>query len=408
MSLEMISVLRDPAKLILCPPIRLRANGLDDAAMSIVCEGLPQGTSLSEALLIMDETVVLSSLLKNIIEKECWQEYICVDTMFFEWAFDGNLIHSCNPFFELLMRCLRKLIISYNKLTERGCIPDMNQMDQLASDINLAIKGLAKGENNLCITVFQPSLYSPPILRPEHETMFTKRGVEVAPYVSVSAIQTIFYMISAETWMYFLENTTRQMVRYPSQRKDLFQQSKQFSNVIQKVYREVFSNGSFSTNEEYKNFIKKRYDPGESFSDFCRIILLAKGFTLDIQEIIMDKKMLKSVAHTYVDDIYSELRKIIKLNPFVWNRSRNQSTCIKMFESAESNQHFATPYYVTCDDNVIIEATQIRTLEHGNIPLSVECYIQDTCNTLNIEEEEEENVHASCFPCIANKIQIIQ
>jgi len=190
------------------------------------------------------------------------------------------------------------------------------------------------------------------------------------------------------------------MVRYPSQRKDLFEQSKEFCGVIQKVYRDILLDGSFTPNKNYQIFIRKRYDPHESFSDFSRMVLLAKAFTQKTQDIIMEKKMLKSVAHTYVEDIYAELRKIIKLNPFVWSRSRNKSTCIKMFECAESKDQFATPYFLACDDKVIIQPRKIRTLANGNIPLSVECYIKDTCNTSLFDEE---NVDASCFHFIKRK-----
>ena len=395
-----MSVLKDPIKLIICPPVRMRAIGLDGVAMSILCDGLPQGTSLREALMNVEETVVLSSLLNYIVDKESWQEYVDVDTMIFEWAFDGNLIHSCNPFFELLMRCLRKLVTSHNKVSGTGCVPDVCDMDKLACDINLAIKGLTKNEDNICLTVFQPALFIPPVLRLAHDTVFEKRGIEVAPGVSVNAIQTIFYMISAETWMYFLEKTIRQMIRYPTQRKDLFEQSKEFCGVILKVYKDVLSDGLFAPIENYKAFIKKRYDPHESFSDFCRMVLLSKGFTSNIQDIIMEKKMLKSVAHTYVDDIYAELRKIIKLNPFVWSRRRNKSNCLKMFESVESKDQFATAFFLPCDDKVIVQPRKIRTLAKGNIPLSVECFIKDTCNTCLFDDE---NVDASCFQFIQRK-----
>lgn len=400
----MTSVLRDPTKLILSPPRRIKAKGLDETAMSVSCKGLPRAVWVGEVLQRTDDTTLLYAILSCLLEKETWQEYIYIDVMFFEWEFDGNVIQSCNPFLELLMRCVRKLVMTFNAVTEKRCLPDTTEMDDLVAGINLAFEGLEnndKGDLDLCLSVFQPALFFPPHLRAEHASRFEKRGVEVTPGISVNAIQTMIYMVLAETWMCSLEDTTKKMIQVPSERGDLFQRASRLSLFIQKIYKDVLhvSSGAFSGKDEYMTYIRNRYDPEQMFSDFCRIHLLAKAFCLERKEIILDKNMLKSVAHSYVDEIYVKLREIIKLNSFIWNnKKKNISTCIKMFHTGESKEDYAFPYNMPYVGNVEVDMAKIRSLENGNIPLNVETFPTERTES-SILLEPRRDFH-SCFPCL--------
>ena len=122
----MASVLRDPTILTLSPPVRMRAVGLDETTMSI---SFSDRRDSYDILSRVDETNLLYSILLCAMKKECWQEYLYTNLMLFEWEFNGNIITSCSPFFELLMRCTRKMLMIFNELTKKKISPQTDEMD---------------------------------------------------------------------------------------------------------------------------------------------------------------------------------------------------------------------------------------------------------------------------------------
>ena len=247
---DMTSVLRNPTLLSLSPPVRLRAVGLDETTMCIYFTDRRDNYDVLQRL---EETNLLYSVLSCAMAKQSWQEYFYTDLMLFEWEFNGNIINSCNPYFELLMRCVRKLVMIFNGLTQKKCFPETNEVDMLVAQINLAIKGLVYGtkEDVVCLSVFLPALFFPPLLRHQNASVFTKMGVEIAPGISVDTIQMILYMILSETWLLSLEDSTKKLMVYTN--KDLYERINHLAFLITKLYNDVLKHphGALETDSEY-------------------------------------------------------------------------------------------------------------------------------------------------------------
>ena len=396
---KMASVLRDPTILTLSPPVRMRAVGLDETTMSI---GFSDRRDSYEILTRVDETNLLYSILSCAIKKECWQEYLYTNLMLFEWEFNGNIITSCSPFFELLMRCMRKLLIMFNELTKKKIFPETDEMDNLVCQINLAFNGLVNGaeDDEVCLSVFQPALFFPPLLRSEYRCAFEKRGVEIARGISVYSFQFILYMILAETWLISMEDSTRKMMSYNN--KDLFERINHLCFLVTKMYREILQKpyGTFENDTNYQKYIYNRYDTESTISDLNRIHLLSKAFTLEKREIILYEKSLVSIAHSFVPDVYLKLKNIVKLNSkFFLNKSK-KTVHIRIFEKCGADDYFATPYQTPECEDWNVEMIKMMTLPKGNILLHVEAHPSVTDSIHDDIFEKEKKTKYFWLQCI--------
>ena len=380
----MSTVLRDPTILKLSPPVRLRAVGLDETTMCIYFSDRRDNYDILDRV---EDTNLLYSVLSCVMEKECWQEYVYTNLMLFEWEFNGYIINSCSPFYELLMRCMRKLIMIYNGLTQKKCLAETNELDILVTQMNLAFNGIADSiqDDDTCLSVFQPALFFPPYLRSEHGSCFKKRGAEIAPGISVHTLQMILYMILSETWFISLEESIRKMMLYRN--TDLIDRVDHLTFLVTNLYKDVLKTpyGAFKNDTNYQTYIHSRYDPYSVMSDLNRIHLLAKAFTMEKKDIIFHEQSLVSIAHTFVPDIYLQLRSIVKLNPKFFLKGIKKTVHITIFEKCQADDYFATAYEKPEDGGGNIEMGKMLTLPDGNIPLHVEAYP-------NVSEDSQEEI----------------
>ena len=394
----MSTVLRDPTVLKLSPPVRLRAVGLDETTMCIYFSDRRDNYDILDRV---EDTNLLYSILSCVIEKECWQEYVYTNLMLFEWEFNGHIISSCSPFYELLMRCMRKLIMICNELTQKKCMAETNEMDILVTHMNLAFNGLVNGiqDDYICLSVFQPALFFPPLLRSESVSCFKTRGAEIAPGISVHTVQMILYIILSETWLTSLEESTRKMMLYRN--TDLIERIDHLTFLVTKLYNDFLKKpyGAFLSDTDYQKYIHNRYDPHSVMSDLNRIHLLAKAFTLEKKDIIFHEKSLVSIAHTFVPDIYLKLRSIVKLNPKFFLNGIKKTVHMRLFEKCQADDYFATAYETPECGGGNIEMSKMLTLPEGNIPLHVEAYpnVSDDSQDEIFAKKKKTHLWFQCF-----------
>lgn len=395
----MASVLRDPTLLTLSQPVRLRAVGLDKTTMDVY---FTDRRDSYDVLYRLEETNLLYSLLSCAMSKRFWQEYFYTDLMLFEWEFNGNTINSCNPYFELLMRCMRKLVIIFNSLSQKKCFPETNDLDILVAQINLAIKGLvhSEEEDDICTTVFQPALYFPPLLRSEHSSAFKKRGTEIAPGISTNTIQMLLYMILAETWLLSLEDSTKKLI--VNRNQDLCERIDHLSFYLAKLYNDILKHphGAVENDTAYGTYIHNRYDTDSVMSDLSRIHLLSKAFTLEKKDIVFHEQTLVSISHSYSSDIFLRLRSVVKLHTKFFLRGMRKPVRIHVFVRGKADNYFASPYEKPDTGDGKVEISKMLTLPNGNIPLQVEAlsnYLDDSETDLFVQNKRKKHILLLCF-----------
>lgn len=408
------SVLRYPTQLSFGLPERDKIIGLNEKSLHLI---ISDSANIWDNLERVEDTDTLYCLLENIKKYDKWQEYIDVDMTFFQWRFNDHIIYSCNPFFELLMRCSLKLFIIFNKLTAGTNCPGTEDMDNLLCQMNFALDGLQMSdhEEELCSKIYQPALFTPPNMRKEHHNRFKERGLEISEGISVHTLQFIIYLILAERWLSLLEEKIqllfKQMKAEKVQRDTILEeQTRQLVSLLFMLYTDVLRDPLclFADQDVYRVYLKQRFDPSNNQSDFSKLELLSRALSSEGKSnIMLDKERLKSTAHVYVDNIYSLVRKLYKLGPCVFNKIKNKTfQRLKLYTgNITSNKEYelATAYrfesLYSPYQNTDMELYRVKHLEK-DIPLAINTMLidnDDDSYECNGSHDKINAKYVSCF-----------
>ena len=412
------SVLKHQTKMCICLPKREKYFGMNDKSLNVILTN----NDLYEFWNCLEnekDVDTLHCVLQKVAQYEKWQEYLDVDLTFFQWTFNDMVLYSCNPFFELFMRCTTKLFSLYNDLSNGIHKMSTEEMDILISQMNFALNGmysfsLNTHETSYCpVVLYQPALFAPPHWREEHTNRTHKRGFEIAIGLSTNMIQLIIYLILAERWMLLLQENmwsifqNRKNNMHDEAVDDtMINHTQQIISYLYSLSRDILTDqfGVFDDHPKYQLYISKRFDPSNNNSDISRLAALFRVLTCDLTYIHhFEKKMLKSIASGYDQDVYQLLRKYFKFSPGILHyKKKIKNIPIKLYENTVANDIYAlaTEYkfgnVYELDKN--LEVYGVKSLER-NIPLAVNSVMNEQSET-EFDQSEYSQKKLYCIMCL--------
>lgn len=402
----------------ICLPKREKYFGMNDKSLNVIL----RNNDLYEFWNCLEnekDVDTLYCVLQKVALHDKWQEYLDVDLTFFQWTFNDMVLYSCNPFFELFMRCTTKLFSLFNDLSNGIHKVSTQEMDILICQMNFALTGmycfsLKEQETDSCpLVLYQPALFAPPHWREEHTHRTHKRGFQIAIGLSTNMIQIIIYLILAERWMIQLqENMWSVFQSRKSNMQDkiiddtMINHTQQIISYLYSLSRDILTDefGVFDDQSKYHLYISKRFDPSNNNSDLSRLAALFRVLTCDLSYIHhFERKIIKSIASGYDQDVYQLLRKYFKFSPGILHyKDKVKHSPIKLYENTDANDIYAlaTEYkfgnVYELDKN--LEVRQVKSLER-NIPLTINSVLNEQ-SEIEFDQSEHRQKRMYCFLCI--------
>jgi hypothetical protein len=412
------SVLKHQTTMYICLPKREKYFGMNDKSLHLTLTNNDL-YDFWNCLENEKDVDTLYCVLQKVAQHEKWQEYLDVDLTFFQWTFNDMVLYSCNPFFELFMRCTAKLFSLFNDLANGTHKMSTEEMDILISQINFALNGMysfslnTQETSNCPVKLYQPALFAPPLWREEHTSRTHERGIEIAIGLSTNMIQIIIYLILAERWMNMLQDNMWNIFQNrKSSMNDEFinnmtiNHTQQIISYLYSISREILTDtfGVFDDNQKYHLYISKRFDPSNNNSDLSRLAVLFRVWTCDLSYIHhLEKKMIKSISSGYHQDVYQLLRKYFKFYPGILHcKNKVQNAPIRLYENTNANDFhdLATEYKFgkVYELGKNMEVSKVKSLER-NIPLPINSCMNEQSET-EFDQSEYRKKKIYCFMCV--------
>ena len=266
-----------------------------------------KAASMLDDLRDPNKVSTLFSLLSQICKDPEWAEYFNLAELEFEWSFFGNW-NSSNPFFELHMRCLQRLLHAYQKVISGYSSIDMVKIKALVNAINVSFLETQETHVTLPFHVWPPCSYS-------NEYPYRDRGCYFIPFFGSHSIQIVLNLIAVETWMNLLEEKIYKLL--DGKRGDSNEGcAKKYINDLFKgivnVTRACFIiNNPWSKYQQFKDFCFFRYDTKNRYSDINKLYALANTLYLDEIPVELTEYM-KKVMSGFTPEVKAHVGKIIQ------------------------------------------------------------------------------------------------
>ena len=249
-------------------------------------------------------SLLLSFLSKLALDPD-WIEYINLKDIQFEWLFLGEW-KSSNPFFELHMRCMQRLIKTYHKVVSGYSKIETENLKCLVNAINFSFHETQKSQQ-----VMLPFLIWPPSIH-NHEYAYNDRGSYFIPFFGSHSFQIVIYLIVVETWMNILEEKIQKLI----DSHDVSLLKGDITNlyeIITKVTQKCFDeNNPWSKYQQFNDFYFFRYKVDNEYSDINRLYALAR--TLWSDELTYElKEYMKRIVMGFTSTVFIRIGKIIEI-----------------------------------------------------------------------------------------------
>jgi hypothetical protein len=284
---EKTNLLRNPATLLLCQPIR------SGKTKGFTRDNLHLTSKMDSHLNLMyvdvndpKDVSLLKRVLKMVIAREDWLNFFDIGSLSFHWTLDGQQYCSSNPHFELFMRGLGLLFDMINGTIHGERLPKTKDIENLVESLNLSIIGLGLCELHLPVEgpLHIPALVSPPFLRESHSQTFECSDIFVLPTISILMVQCLIHTLVAEIWMAEIQNLLfAYLQKPPSQCFERYIDVKEYYEIISKMAVDVLldERNPFLANQNYRQYVSARFCPKNRNGDTNRLFAIANVLAVE-------------------------------------------------------------------------------------------------------------------------------
>ena len=240
------------------------------------------------------------SFLSKISTDPDWTDYLNLKSIEFDWFFIGHW-KSSNPFFELHMRCMLRLLQIFQKVMSGYSRLETEHLKSLVNAINFSFHETLKDDH-----VIFPILLWPPNIYENFQNPYNGRGSYFIPVFGSHSFQVLIYLIVVETWMNILEDKIFSLTKEISTNceKDIISL---YDNIVKVTTKCFDRNNPWSHYQEFNDYCFFRYSLDNEYSDLNRLYSLGRLYFLDDTN---NQLYVKKIITGFTSPIISCLQKL--------------------------------------------------------------------------------------------------
>lgn len=283
------SLLRDPTILSMGLPSRLKqSKGFTRDNIRLSADKHSEVDRLYNDVNDPNEIPLLKRLLEMVIAHEDWLRYFDVESLSFRWTMGKHRFDSSNPYLELCMRCLTRLLGLVNGTSSGKLVPTNKDIEVVLEAMNLSLMGLCLCQLGIPADgpLQSPALICPPFLRESHSQTFQGTDTRILPGVTVVLVRCLTHTLIAETWMAKVRDSIENHLNRDGPFAG-YAEVKDYYECIGRVTEEVLMDqrNPLRQDEQYVRYVESRLNPKNRDSDVNRLFALANVLALEKPEV---------------------------------------------------------------------------------------------------------------------------